>query len=204
MPTPSRPIPHEEETLAITPLILIAGSTAMIFAVDLLLPRGVAIPMLYVVPILVAASCRQHWFRISVAVACTALTLLGYGFSESSNVPTWIALSNRTLAVTAIWITTVLAWQRMQAREQVNILRDLLPMCASCKKIRDDKGYWSQVEEYLETHTQTMLTHGICPECILKWYPDFYPQVVEQHPDLFKSASSEIVDERLRNGEGHR
>ncbi|MBI5775984.1 MAG: hypothetical protein HY444_01235 [Nitrospirae bacterium] len=188
--------------MAITPLILIAGSTAIIFTVDMLLPRGVAVPMLYVIPILLAVHCRQQWFRVAVAVGCTVLTVIGYKFTEDA-VPTWIALSNRTLAVTAIWITTVLAWQRMQAREQVNILRDLLPMCASCKKIRDDKGYWSQVEEYLETHTQTMLTHGICPECILKWYPDFYPQVVEQHPDLFKSASSEIVDERLRNGEGH-
>lgn len=203
MRTPSRPIPHEEETWAITPLILIAGSTAIIFAVDMLLPRGVAAPMLYVIPILLAVHCRQQWFRVSVAVGCTVLTVIGYKFTEDA-VPTWIALSNRTLAVTAIWITTVLAWQRMQAREQVNILRDLLPMCASCKKIRDDKGYWSQVEEYLETHTQTMLTHGICPECIQKWYPDFYPQVVEQHPDLFKSASSEIVDEHLHNGEGHR
>lgn len=201
MRTPFTPIPHEEETLAITPLILIAGSTAIIFIVDLLLPRGVAVPMLYVLPILLAVHCRQQWFRVSVAVGCTVLTVIGYKFTEDA-VPTWIALSNRTLAVAAIWITTVLAWQRMQAREQVNILRDLLPMCASCKKIRDDKGYWSQVEEYLETHTQTMLTHGICPECIQKWYPDFYPQVAEQHPDLFKSASSEIVDERLHHGKG--
>lgn len=185
--------------MAITPLILIAGSTAIIFIVDALLPRGVAVPMLYVIPILLAVHCRQHWFRVSVAVGCTVLTLIGYIVTESA-VPMWIAVSNRGLAVAAIWISAVLAWRHLYAEQQINVLQSLLPMCASCKKIRDDKGYWSQVEVYLETHTQTMLTHGICPECIQKWYPDFYPQVVEQHPDLFKSASSEIVDERLRNG----
>lgn len=187
--------------MAITPLILIAGSSAIIFIVDLLLPRGVAISMLYVIPILLAVSCRQHWFRVSVAAGCTALTLLGYAFSQSG-VPAWIALSNRALVVAAIWISAVLAWRHLYAKQQINVLQSLLPVCASCKKIRDDKGYWSQVEEYLEAQTKTMLTHGICPECIQKWYPDFYPQVAEQYPDLFKSASSEIVDERLRYGEG--
>lgn len=203
MRTPSTPIPHAEETLAITPLILIAGSMAIVCIVDILLPTGVAVPILYVIPILLAVHCRQHWFRVSVAAGCSALTLLGYAFAPAA-VPAWIALSNRALAIAAIWISAVLAWRHLYAKQQINVLQSLLPMCASCKKIRDDKGYWSQVEEYLETHTQTMLTHGICPECIQKWYPDFYPQVVEQHPDLFKNASSEIVDERLRHDEGRR
>ena len=202
MHTPSAPIPHTNEPLAITPLILIAGSTAMIFTVDLLLPRGVAVPMLYVVPILLAVSCRQHWFRVSVAAGCTVLTLIGYWSSEI-NVPAWIALSNRALAIAAIWVSAVLAWRHLYAKQHINVLQSLLPMCASCKKIRDDKGYWSQVEEYLEAQTNTMLTHGICPECIKKWYPDFYPQVAEQYPDLFKDTSAGIVDERHRHAEGH-
>lgn len=187
--------------MAITPLILIAGSCLIIFIVDLLLPRGVAVPMLYVIPILLAVSCRQHWFRVSVAAGCIVLTLIGYWFSDAS-APAWIALSNRALAIGSIWISAVLAWRHLNAKQQINVLQSLLPICASCKKIRDDKGYWSQVEEYLEAQTKTILTHGICPECTQKWYPDFYPQVAEQYPDLFKSASSEIVDERLRYGEG--
>jgi hypothetical protein len=202
MSTTSAPISNKEDTLAITPLILIAGSAAIIFAVDFLLPTGVAVPILYVIPILLAVHCRQQWFRVSVAVGCTILTLLGYAFSHSG-VPTWIALSNRALAVTAIWTTAILAWRHLQATEHISVLQDLLPICASCKKIRDGKGYWSQVEHYIEAHTKTIFSHGICPECMLKWYPEFYPQVVEQYPDLFKNASSEIVDERLNHSEGH-
>jgi cytochrome c553 len=203
MSTPSAPMPNKKEPVAITPLILIAGSTAIIFTVDMLLPRGVAVPMLYVIPILLAVHCRQHWFRVSVAVGCTLLTMVGFKLSEAG-VPTWIAVSNRVLAVAAIWVSAVLAWRHLYAKEQINVLQSLLPMCASCHKIRDDKGYWSQVEEYLEAQTKTMLTHGICPECMLKWYPEFYPQVVEQYPDLFKDTSAKIAEESLRHGGGPR
>ncbi|MGH7259330.1 MAG: hypothetical protein ACREI9_01450 [Nitrospiraceae bacterium] len=193
--------PRQE--LALLPLTLIAGLMATIFAVDLLLPRGVAIPMLYVVPILLAVQCRQQWFRVSVVAGCTAMTLAAYVISEPG-APIWMAVTNRALAIAAIWITAVLAWERAKAREHIAMLRNLLPMCASCHKIRDDKGYWSQVEQYLESHTQTTLTHGICPECLQKWYPDFYPQVVEQYPDLFKDVSVEIPKEQLRQAEEHR
>lgn len=189
--------------LALLPLTMIAGSIAIIFMVDILLPRGVAIPMLYVIPILLAVHCRQQWFRIAVVVGCTILTALGYGLSEAG-VPTWITLTNRTLALAAIWTTAVLAWRHLQAREQIDVLQNLLPMCASCKKIRDDKGYWGQVEHYLETRTKANLTHGICPDCMHKWYPEFYPQVVEQYPDLFKDTSSNIFDEHLHHIEEHR
>jgi hypothetical protein len=191
------------QDLALLPLTIITGLIATIFAMDLLAPRGVAIPMLYVIPILLAVHCRQQWFRVSVAGGCTALTLLGYAFSEPG-APFWMAAANRTLAIVAIWVTAVLAWERAKARAHIAMLRDLLPMCASCHKIRDDKGYWSQVEQYLESHTQTTLTHGICPECLQKWYPDFYPQVVEEHPDLFRDTSVGVTQEQLRQAEEHR
>ncbi len=194
---------NPRQELALLPLTLIAGLITTIFVVDLLLPRGVAIPMLYVVPILLAVQCRQQWFRVSVAVGCTVLTVLGYTFTEAA-VPEWIAVTNRTLAIAAMWISAVLAWERAKAKAHIAILRDLLPMCASCHKIRDDKGYWSQVEQYLESHTQTTLTHGICPECLQKWYPDFYPQVAEQYPDLFKDSFEKISEEQLHKVEEYR
>lgn len=56
---------------------------------------------------------------------------------------------------------------------KVKTLSGLLPICASCKKIRDDKGYWNQVENYLIEHTEAQLTHGICPDCMKKLYSDY-------------------------------
>jgi PAS domain S-box-containing protein len=59
------------------------------------------------------------------------------------------------------------------ALAKVKTLRGLLPICASCKKIRDDKGYWTQVEVYLRNHSEARFTHGLCPECAKKLYPDY-------------------------------
>jgi len=55
---------------------------------------------------------------------------------------------------------------------RVKTLTGLLPICASCKKIRDDKGYWNQIEEYIRDHSEADFSHGICPDCMKKLYPD--------------------------------
>ena len=57
------------------------------------------------------------------------------------------------------------------ALQKVKVLSGLIPICASCKKIRDDKGYWNQLESYLKAHSDADFTHGICPECVKKLYP---------------------------------
>lgn len=56
--------------------------------------------------------------------------------------------------------------------EEVKTLSGLLPICASCKKIRDDKGYWNQIELYIREHSEAEFTHSICPECAKKLYPN--------------------------------
>jgi GAF domain-containing protein len=56
---------------------------------------------------------------------------------------------------------------------EVKTLRGLLPICASCKKVRDDKGYWNQIDKYLETHSEVEFSHGLCPDCAKKLYPGF-------------------------------
>jgi hypothetical protein len=52
------------------------------------------------------------------------------------------------------------------------MLSGLIPICAHCKKIRDDKGYWDQLEEYIETHADVTFSHGICPDCANLLYPE--------------------------------
>lgn len=59
------------------------------------------------------------------------------------------------------------------ALSKVKLLNGLLPICASCKKIRDDKGYWQQIEAYIRDHSEVEFSHGICPECAKKLYPEF-------------------------------
>ncbi len=59
-----------------------------------------------------------------------------------------------------------------QALKEIKVLSGFLPICASCKKIRDDKGYWNQIEEYIEQRTDTQFSHSICPDCSKKMYPE--------------------------------
>lgn len=59
-----------------------------------------------------------------------------------------------------------------KALAKVRSLSGLLPICAGCKKIRDDKGYWSQVESYLQEHSEVTFTHSLCPDCVNKLYPE--------------------------------
>ncbi len=58
---------------------------------------------------------------------------------------------------------------------KVKLLSGLIPICANCKKIRDDKGYWNQIESYIKEHSEAVFSHGICPECLKKLYPEYYP-----------------------------
>lgn len=57
---------------------------------------------------------------------------------------------------------------------EVKQLSGLLPICASCKRIRDDKGQWQLIEDYISTHSDADFSHGICPECAAKLYPEVY------------------------------
>jgi PAS domain S-box-containing protein len=59
---------------------------------------------------------------------------------------------------------------------KVKVLGGLLPICSSCKRIRDDKGYWNQLEAYVRDHSDADFTHGICPECTEELYPGLLPE----------------------------
>lgn len=60
-----------------------------------------------------------------------------------------------------------------EALSKVKQLSGLLPICAGCKKIRDDKGYWQQIESYIHQHSEAEFSHGICPECAQKYYAEY-------------------------------
>jgi CheY-like chemotaxis protein len=67
-----------------------------------------------------------------------------------------------------------------RSAREIKELRGILPICASCKKIRDDKGYWTQVEIYISDHSGTEFSHGICPDCAEKLYPSYFKKMDEK------------------------
>ena len=72
-----------------------------------------------------------------------------------------------------------------EALAQVKTLSGLLPICSHCKKIRDDSGYWRQIEQYVEKHSQAEFSHSMCPQCAHQLYPDYFPDpAAEASPGL--------------------
>jgi PAS domain S-box-containing protein len=276
----------------------VLGLTAGVFVLDLALPLGIAVPMLYAIPLLLTSKDLPRRFTLGLAAVASCLTVLGFLLS-SRGPELWPAVANRLLSLVTIWVTTILVilnkravhgqqdqethrrllleqlpallWvadtnltitfvqgrilstlgltpegivgttvpeyfpleptsvpftthlralqgdpgsyvaifkertlrayvepmrtpngvitgcigialditeqrrleeQREQLIEElrnaltdIKTLRGLLPICAWCKKIRDDRGYWTQIEQYIRAHSEAEFTHGICPEC---------------------------------------
>lgn len=64
-----------------------------------------------------------------------------------------------------------------QALAEIKVLKGILPICASCKKIRNDSGIWSQLETYISEHSDAEFSHGICPDCMKSLYPEQYARM---------------------------
>lgn len=77
------------------------------------------------------------------------------------------------------------------AQDEVKTLKALLPVCASCKQIRDDEGYWSTVDAYVVKQGLGAVTHSICPDCIRKLYPDIAEKVISRIGDSPKAKTVE-------------
>ena len=60
-----------------------------------------------------------------------------------------------------------------KALAEVRTLKGIVPICANCKNVRDDQGYWNRVESYLNEHTEADFTHAVCPDCMKRLYPQF-------------------------------
>jgi hypothetical protein len=78
------------------------------------------------------------------------------------------------------WLPKVIELEKQKkddlnkAVEEIKVLSGLLPICSTCKKIRSDDGYWSQIESYIAARSEAEFSHGICPECQEKLYPEWY------------------------------
>ncbi len=85
----------------------------------------------------------------------------------------------RQVRVTAIRDLT----EQQKAEEEIKILRGILPLCSFCKKIRDDKGYWEQVDVYIHKHSEADISHSLCPDCMKKNYPEEYASICSENEE---------------------
>ncbi len=153
---------------ALSLLIIVAT-----FYVDIHIPLGVACAIPYILAVLIASFLHPAWAMPVVVLVCSILTMVGIFYSPAPLVvPIWKVFTNRGLALFAMWIIAILLYhhnaliaRREETLARIQLLEGLLPICAECKKIRDGRDTWHQLETYLTAHSNMTFTHGICPEC---------------------------------------
>lgn len=142
---------------------------------------------LFYIPIIL--SCIYYTVRGFIYSVCLALLymLLILVFTSETGI-IMQALIRVALFITIAGIVTFLSIRHKRAQgereklilelrealKKVRLLTGLLPVCASCKKIRNDKGYWEQIEVYVRDHSEAEFSHSICPECAGRLYPELH------------------------------
>lgn len=161
--------------------------SSLVFIIDLHTPQGIADGIPYITVVLISLWAPQRYFTFFAAFCCSLLTLIGFIYSPDGSTLEQ-ELSNRFLAIFTIWATALLTYlrkiaeekrerailEREKAFEQVKVLRGFLPICSSCKKIRNNDGSWSNIEDYIITHSEADFSHGMCPACTNTRYPELY------------------------------
>lgn len=103
---------------------------------------------------------------------------------EIIDIPSWFLAASPTPinwkealleSVIILLLGAVIIRVTVRLFQKMKYLEGILPVCASCKKIRDDKGSWQQIEEYVRDRSDANFSHGICPECAKKLYPELDP-----------------------------
>ncbi|MDH5475237.1 MAG: hypothetical protein OEX22_06060 [Cyclobacteriaceae bacterium] len=153
-------------------LIISIISSVIIFIIDLALPLGVAVGVPYISSVLTVLRSKKINNTIYIATICSILTIIGYFYSPDGG-ELWKVLSNRFLALFAIWVTTILSIKIIKdAQKEIKVLRGFLTTCSSCKKIKDTEGSWTKMESYINKHSEAKFSHGMCPDCFKEFYPD--------------------------------
>ncbi len=172
-------------------MLLTLAAAIAVLSLDAVTPRGVATWVLQVLVVWSAMSWASRRELMVVGLWCAACADAGY-WLWLDNGPRLLDFTNQLLCVAAIFLLVhvglrerVAQAARKEAEAEVRVLRGLLPICASCKKIRDPNGRWEQLEVYIRQHSEAEFTHGLCPDCASAFAEDV------PEPDSPKAQSVE-------------
>ncbi len=178
-------------------VLLVSFLIAVVCVSDFFIPLGVTVGVLYIVPVLATLWVAGRGITRWAASSATFLIILKFILAPQAAIP-WMVFSNRAISVFVVWATALLVLQRKrnevtlreqkealqrahdelevrvdEAIKKLKILSGFLPICANCKNIRDEKGYWHAIEDYVASRSEANFSHGICPVCFKQLYPDY-------------------------------
>lgn len=161
------------------PVSVSLAVAAVVLLVDYLTGRAVQFPIVYALPVGMAA-----WTERKAAAALLAFFLpcarVIFHYPWHAVQPLSVTLLNALIAAVALLLYAYLvdrvAWQTRRLKGEVKVLQGLLPICASCKRIRTDTGEYEPIEHYIAERSEVSFSHGICPECARKLYPEYFQE----------------------------
>ncbi len=151
----------------VTVLSLCIGVALTIFVVDVIVPRGINLAALYVVPIILLQSASSTLYTALMAVLCGILAAVAIVFSPDIGVPFKVVLADYAIILIALVATTMLGVIANRRSIQLQTVSKLLTMCAWTKKVRV-RGEWIEFEDYLRTDLGVTITHGMSEEMATK------------------------------------
>lgn len=159
-------------------IIVVAVSIATLW-LDIETGPYVQFPIVFVIPVTLAAWHLGRWTGIGFAVGLVLARLCIVLGVESGHEPAWSAVVNaaiRLFVLVGLAVVTEVQRHRRELAERVRVLEGILPICSFCKKIRRDDGDWEQIESYVSQRSEAQFSHGLCERCLQEHYPDFEAQ----------------------------
>jgi len=149
---------------------------AIVLTIDYLTGRAIRFPIIYVFPVSMSAWQEQKSMAYSMAILMP-LARVGFLIPWNETDSISVAVLNAFITVLALTIYAYLvyrtAWQTRTLKTRVKVLEGILPICASCKRIRTEKDEFELIEKYISEHSEASFSHTICQDCARKLYPEY-------------------------------
>lgn len=144
--------------------------------IDHLASRTGQFPVIYVLPVILAAWYSGKWPAVGLAIAVPLFRLLFLVMPHQppegmSALVLATALRGVVIIFIALWFARLAEFER-ELQRQVKVLEGLLPICAFCKNIRNETGEWERLEKFISRRSEAQFSHGVCPSCGEKHYPE--------------------------------
>lgn len=161
----------------------IKGSTAYcilvavtVLVIDYVTGKQIQFPILYLLPAGMAAWSGQKVTAYAIAILLPSMRV-GFHFPWHETRSLYLSAVNALIRILALilYVYSVgrIASQTRQLQRKVKVLEGILPICASCKRIRNEKGDYEQIEKYITQHSEASFSHGVCSECAKELYPEY-------------------------------
>ncbi|HTT22356.1 MAG TPA: hypothetical protein VMG82_25740 [Candidatus Sulfotelmatobacter sp.] len=160
-------------------VVLTVIAAVAVLVLDAVTPLGFAVWLFQLVLVWIATLWANRRQLLALAAMCATFIVLGFWLTPKTRPVMWVDEANVLLSLGTVWALThsclrqraaedarrKAAQELTEAQETVRILSGILPICAWCKKIRNEGGTWEQLEIYVRNHSHAEFTHGICQEC---------------------------------------